>query len=307
MASKPVILLLGATGQVGKLIAENLREHDSLELRVASRKQDQLAELEKQYGKSVYIDLDDPQTFSKALQGVNRLFLLTSYSVSMLVQSKTIIDAAKKEGVEHIVHLGVFSSVSDCTAPHFVWHQMIEVYIKHSQIKWTFLHPNCFFQNLTNFSVLNNGKFRWYTHKPCGWVALEDVAEAATKTLVDGPDKHHGRDYWFSTESLDANEITKILSQITQKKVVPDVQSAEQFINDLGVDPKTVDPYFFSVAESCQQIEDGRMNYIGDVKDDIQILLNRKGLSLSQWAEKHKLEIMKLAGDQGKENMKWGG
>lgn len=307
MDSKPVILLLGATGQMGKLLAENLRDNDSLELRVASRKQDQLAELAKQYKKSVYIDLDNPQSFSNALQGVNRLFLLTSYSVAMLVQSKTIIDAAKKAGVEHIVHLGVFSPAWDCTAPHFAWHQIIEVYIKHSQIKWTFLHLNCFFQNLTNFSVLNNRKFRWYTSKPCGWIALEDAAEAAAKILVEGPDKHHGKDYWFSTESLDANEVTKILSQITQKKMVPDVQPAEQFIKDLGADPKTIDPYFFSVAEACQQIEDGRMSYIGDVKDDIQILLNRKGLSLSQWAEKHKSELMKLVSDQGKENMQWGG
>src|SRR5690349_2350115 len=137
MASKPVVLLLGATGQVGKLLADNLRDNDSLELRVTSRKQDRLAELAKKYKKSVYIDLDDPQSFSKALQGVNSLFLLTGYSVAMLVQSKTIIDAAIKASVEHIVHLGVFSSAWDCTAPHFAWHQMIEVYIKHSQIKWT--------------------------------------------------------------------------------------------------------------------------------------------------------------------------
>lgn len=307
MDSKPIVLLLGATGQIGKQVTENLRDNVSIELRVASRKQEQLAELAKRYGKSVYLDLDNPQTFSNALQGVNRLFLLTGYSVAMLAQSKTIIDAAKKAGVEHIVHLGVFSRAWDCTAPHFAWHQMIEVYIKHSQLKWTFLHPNCFFQNLTGFSVLKNGKFRWYTNKPCGWVALEDVAEAASHILIEGPDKHHGKDYWFSTESLDVKEMTEILSEITQKKVVPDPQPSAQFIKDFGVDPKTLDPYFFSVAKSCQQIEDGRMSYIGDVKDDIQILLNRKGLSLRQWAEMHKSELLKLVSNQDNENMKWGG
>ena len=105
---------------------------------------------------------------------------------------------------------------------------------------------------------------------------------------------------------MDANEITKILSHVTQKKVVPDVQPAEEFIKDLGVDPKTVDPYFYSVAETCQQIEDGRMDYIGDVKDDIQILLNRKGLSLTKWAQNHKSELLKQLG-QDKESMNWGG
>ena len=39
------------------------------------------------------------------LKGVERLFLLTGYTVDMLVQSKAIVDEAKKAGVKHIVHL----------------------------------------------------------------------------------------------------------------------------------------------------------------------------------------------------------
>ena len=104
----------------------------------------------------------------------------------------------------------------------------------------------------------------------------------------------------------DATEITQILSQVTQTKVVADVQPVAQFIIDLGQDPKTIDPYFFSAAETYEQIEDGRMSYIGDVKDDIQILLHRKGLSLTQWAQNHKSELLKQL-DQDKESMNWGG
>ncbi|MBX3710133.1 MAG: NmrA family NAD(P)-binding protein [Gammaproteobacteria bacterium] len=78
---KPVLLLFGATGQIGTLIAENLRDNEVLELRVASRKQKKSAELAKQYGKSMYIDLDNSRSFSQALHGVNRLFLLTGYLV----------------------------------------------------------------------------------------------------------------------------------------------------------------------------------------------------------------------------------
>jgi short subunit dehydrogenase-like uncharacterized protein len=42
MGSKQVLLLLGATGQIGTLIAENLRSNGTLELRIASRKQEKL-------------------------------------------------------------------------------------------------------------------------------------------------------------------------------------------------------------------------------------------------------------------------
>ena len=50
---------------------------------------------------------------------------LTGYTVAMLTQCKTLVDAAVKAGVSHIVRQGVFANW-DVTDPHFVWHQMIE-------------------------------------------------------------------------------------------------------------------------------------------------------------------------------------
>jgi hypothetical protein len=66
---------------------------------------------------ALLLDLDQPNTFAAALRGVDhRVFLLTGYTVAMLVQSKTFVDAAKKARVQHIVHLGVFGHW-DCTDP----------------------------------------------------------------------------------------------------------------------------------------------------------------------------------------------
>lgn len=302
---KPTVLLLGPTGQIGTLIAENLRDDHSITLRVSTRKKDQLDHLNQLYGNAVYLDLDDPRTFPEALKGVDRLFLLTGYSVSMLAQSKTIIDAAKKAGVEHIIHLGVFSRDWACTDPHFAWHQMIEVYIQHSGMKWTFLHPNCFMQNLTGFSLIQEDKLRWYTSKPCGWIALEDVSACSSKILVEGPAKHQGKDYWFSTEALNLSEMTQILSNVTGRTFVPDLQTPEQFLVDIGAESKTLDPYFYSVAESFRQIEDGRMSYIGEVLDDVALLLLRRGLTFREWAEKHKQKLIEKATESAKDSH-WG-
>ena len=244
MSEKPRILIIGATGQNGKLIAQRLMQDKSIELVVASRKKENLEDLSAQYGRAVYLDLDKPQTFADALKGIDRLFLLTSYSVAMLTQSKTLADAAVKAGVKHIVHLGVFSKAWDCTAPHFTWHQMIESYIKATPMKWTFLHPNCFLQNLIGYSVLSDKKITWYTSKPCGWIALEDVAEATAKILVEGPEKHHAKDYWFSTESLTINEVADIISKAIDLPIQARPRAGNLFIKDMGVDPKLLDPYF---------------------------------------------------------------
>lgn len=294
MATKPIILLLGVTGQIGKLLGEHLVKDKTISLRVTSRHQNQLSDLKRRYGDAVYLDLDDPRTFPDALKGVQRVFMLTGYSASMITQSKTFVDAAKKAAVEHLVHLGVFTPEWDCTDPHFAWHQMIEAYIKHSQIKWTFLHPNCFMQNLTNFySFLKGNKLYWWGgDKPCGWIALEDVAEAAAKILVEGPAKHHGKNYWFSTESLTIPQIAHIITERTHVEVKPEMQTPDQFLKSISNNPKEIDLYFYGVAEFFKQLLDGRLNYIGEVRDDMPLLTGRKGMSFKKWIALHKEEIL---------------
>jgi uncharacterized protein YbjT (DUF2867 family) len=292
--SKPVILVLGATGQLGKIVADHLLKNSEISLLVTSRKQEQLAKLKEQYGNAVFLDLDDPRTFATALKNVDRLFLLTGYSVSMLVQSKAIVDAAKKAGVKHLVHLGVFTPKFDCYDPHFAWHQMVEAYIKQSEIPYTFLHPNCFMQNFTGiYHMAKNGRVRFYAlDKRVGWIALEDVGEAAARILSEGPSKHHGKDYWFSTESLNIHEIAEIFSKVTGKTFIADALSPEQFLKDLKTTGSNIDPYFYGVADSFIQVVDGRMAYIGDVRDDLPLLIGRKGITLEEWAVLHKKELL---------------
>src|SRR5260221_5990927 len=115
------LLVLGATGLVGKLVAKNLRRSDA-QFSVGSRRKANLEELADQFGASRFIDLDDPRTFDEALKNVTGLFLITGYTVDMLVQSKTLIDAAKRNGVKHIVHLGAFTR-EDTYTTVFAWHQ----------------------------------------------------------------------------------------------------------------------------------------------------------------------------------------
>lgn len=298
--NKSVVLVLGATGQLGKLIVDRLKDNSDISLRVTSRKREQLPQLKEMYGDAVFLDLDDPRTFAAALRGVERLFLLTGYTVNMLVQSKAIVDEAKKFAVKHIVHLGVFTPESDCYDPHFAWHQLIEAYIRASEIPYTFLHPNCFMQNFIGFyGLVKNGQVSFYAKdKKVGWIALEDVAEASAKILVEGPSKHDKKDYWFSTESLNIQEVAKILSEATGQKILVNSQSPEQFLKDFSINKAYVDPYFVGVDQFFKQLVDGRMAYVSEVRDDLPQLIERKGMRLKQWAELHKDELIKCANSQ---------
>jgi uncharacterized protein YbjT (DUF2867 family) len=63
---------------------------------------------------------DRPETFPEALTGVDRLFLTTGYTVAMVHQIKTIVDAAAEAGVSFIVHLGIFGN-GRMTYPYAAW------------------------------------------------------------------------------------------------------------------------------------------------------------------------------------------
>src|SRR4030081_925005 len=194
MNSSSNLLVLGVTGQVGKLVAKHLKRNKA-NFSVGSRRKANLEVLADQCGASRFIDLDDPRTFNQALKDVTGIFLITGYTVDMLVQSKSLIDAAKRNGVKHVVHLGAFTRDHDAYATVFAWHQMIETYLRESGVAWTNLHPNMFMQSFLSVWSIKGAVYNAYTSKAVGFTALEDVSEAAAIILMEGPAKHNGKDY----------------------------------------------------------------------------------------------------------------
>jgi uncharacterized protein YbjT (DUF2867 family) len=73
MNSSSNLLVLGVTGQVGKLVAKTLRRREA-NFSVGTRRKANLKELADQFGASRFIDLDDPRTFDEALKSITGLF-----------------------------------------------------------------------------------------------------------------------------------------------------------------------------------------------------------------------------------------
>jgi len=296
MNSASNLLVLGVTGQVGKLVAKHLKRSKT-NFSVGSRRKENLKELADQFGASRFIDLDDPRTFDQALKDVTGIFLITGYTVDMLVQSKSLIDAAKRNGVDHIVHLGAFTRDHDAYATVFAWHQMIEAYLRDSGVAWTNLHPNMFMQNWLSLWSMKGGVYSAYTSKAVGFTALEDVAEAAAVILMEGPEKHNGKDYWFSADVLTPHQVAETLTAATGRKFTAAVRKAEGFENDAVQPDSAFEPAYAKGAfELFGQVEDGRMAYIGSVMDDTKKLLGREPLLLRDWAKLHANELLEIAG-----------
>ena len=296
MNSSNNLLVLGVTGQVGKLVARNLRRSGA-NFSVGTRRKANLKELADQFGASRFINLDDPRTFDEALKNVSSIFLITGYTVDMLVQSKTLIDAARRNGVKHIVHLGVFSREHDSYQIVFSWHQLIEAYLRDSGIAWTNLHPNMFMQNFLAGWVVKPGVYSVFTSKPVGFTALEDVAEAAAVILMEGPEKHVGKDYWFSADALAPDQVAETLTAATGHKFTADVRDVESFAKEVGGPGSAYESaYAKGGPQFFREVEHGRMAYIGSVADDTEKILGREPLLLREWAKLHANELLKIAG-----------
>ena len=291
---KPIIFLVGATGQTGQLILQELDSGgDDVHVRLGVRSQADIDRLRAEGRDAVHFDLDDPRTFGMALAGVDRLYLLTGYTVAMTHQSKTLIDAAKKAGVGHIVNQGVFAEW-DCTDPHFAWFGLVERYMEASGIAWTHLHPNLFMEYLTKSAAPEGGTFSvFWGEERIGWVALRDVAAVAAKVLRDGPAKHACRDYWMSSETFTGPQVATVLSQVLGTTVTCDIRQPEEFEALFQSGALTVEHWYAKGAvDWVLQIKDGRMGYLGSVRDEVPHILGRPATTLAEWAEENREELL---------------
>ena len=103
-ASRLRVLILGATGRIGSKVIAELERINTVRVVYSSRKLAQVEAWRHDGKDAVLLDLDQPETFADALSGIDRIFLSTGYTVAMIHQSKTIVDAAADAGVKFIVH-----------------------------------------------------------------------------------------------------------------------------------------------------------------------------------------------------------
>ena len=293
---KPTILVLGASGTIGKQVVKDL-EGRSVKLRVTSRKQEVVEQLCSEGKDCKFLDLDDPETFALALAGVDRVFLLTGYTVAMLTQSKTLVDAAKKAGVSHIVHVGVFAEW-DTTDAHFAWHQMIEKYIEASGIAWTHLHPNMFMEALTSAYLPKNLTYTTYwKDRRVGYIASSDIAAVAAEVLAGGPDRHASEHYWLSVESHDGKEIAELMSEVTGLEINCEEKGLDEFkqLIEVWIANGADSWYARANIEFIRQMLDGRMSYMAMVQNDIPYILGRPAKTVREFLAENKAILVASA------------
>ena len=294
---RPCILVLGSSGSVGGAVLHDLSAYPDIEV-VRTTRDARQAKAWKAEGKpTVVLDLDDPRSFPAALQGIDRLFIMTGYTMNMVHQVKTIVDAAVMAGVGFVVHLGVFGD-GKSTDPHYAWHELVERYIEGSGLAWCHVHPNFFMENLLSFMPISDDAITWpMADREIGWVAATDIAAVVAKVLAEGPDAHAGQTYRLSTDVVDGPALARVLSaslgrEITAKVITPDDLKAALEAGAAPLPAGMDEPFSRSMLELVRQVADGRLAYAATSSDTVSTLLGRGPIDFAQWARAHRDQLL---------------
>src|SRR4051812_33564455 len=101
------ILVTGATGTIGSRLVKALADKPDVRVRVAARNPGKADALRSANAAPVAFDWDKPETVAAAVQGADKVFLLTPPGEVQIVRARTLLDAARAAGVKHVVKLSV--------------------------------------------------------------------------------------------------------------------------------------------------------------------------------------------------------
>jgi NAD(P)H dehydrogenase (quinone) len=118
-----------------------------------------------------------------------------------------------------------------------------------------------------------------------GWIAARDIAAVAATVLRQGPARHGGKEYWLSTEVASGPEAAATFSDVLGREIRCNIRGPEDFKASIADRNITVESrYADAGVEFNRQVIDGRMGYIGTVRDDVEFVTGRPSTSLRQWA-----------------------
>jgi uncharacterized protein YbjT (DUF2867 family) len=210
-----MILVTGATGKNGTEILKRLsgrKERVRAMVRKRAAGMSVAPSCELQF---VEADFEDAESLRRALDGVQRAFLVTNSSERVEELQLRFVSLAREAGVKHIVYLSQLHASSASPLRFLRYHAAVENAICASGMSFTHLRPNFYMQGLLMIgeSIAAQGRF----FAPAGdaqvsVVDVRDIAAVAVAALTQT--KHEGKTYDITgPEALTHSQMAEQLSQ----------------------------------------------------------------------------------------------
>ena len=214
------VLLTGATGSAGSFIIDEF-VRARVPVRILVRNRAKASGLEK--APTVQIvegDMSKPSSLESALDGIDRVLMISAPLMDMVETQNTFIDAAKAAGV-HLVFTSIGNANRMTGIPHFDSKYVVEQHIANIGVRATVLAPVYFMENLY-FGKEQLAKGIYATPLPptrrLAQVAVADIGAVAVRLLED-PDRFAGKRFDLGGDELTGNDAMAILSRVTGRPI----------------------------------------------------------------------------------------
>ena len=216
-----MILVTAAHGNQGKLLVPKLVAA-GLEVRAAVRTEASAARLRAAGVADVVVgDISDPRVLRSAMRGVRKV-----YHVGPTLHPReremgiAVVDAARAEGVEHVV----LSSVLHAIVTDLVQHEIkrdVEEHLLASDLEFTILQPANYMLPLKLRPAFERGVFElsWALARRQSLVDLDDVTDVAVMALTDSA-RHAAATYELvSPGRYTAFELGAVISTVVGRSI----------------------------------------------------------------------------------------
>jgi NAD(P)H dehydrogenase (quinone) len=225
--TKPRILVTGATGKTGRVVAAELLEAGYPVRALVHRADERSARLHAQGAEVAVADLNDVERVADALDGVRRAYYCPPFDPYMAQGALAFAVAARDSRLEHVV--GLTQWLASPSHPSHMTRQLWLVDRLFSMmpgISHTIVRPGFFADAYlaSIASAVHLGVFPWiYGDSRNAPPSNEDIARVAVAALID-PARHGGKAYRPTGPALlDAREMAEAIGRAVRRtvRVVP--------------------------------------------------------------------------------------
>lgn len=279
-----MILVTGATGNVGSSVVRALREKGE-PVRAFVRDPDKARE---KLGRGVEIavgDFADPATVHRAIRGVDRVFLSSADSPQKVDHETIVIDAAAAAGVQRIVKASTVRAEAGSPLPTFDWHGRIEDRLRRSGIPAVVLRSTFYMTNLLAAAEQVRSQGRLYAPAGGGKIAMIDPRDTgAVGGAVLTSDGHEGRTYVLTgPEPITYDQVAQVLTAVTGRPVqfvdLPE-EAAREGLVQAGL-PDWLVRHLLGVFRLV------RRGAVEETTDTVRVLTGREPRSFAEFARDH--------------------
>jgi NAD(P)H dehydrogenase (quinone) len=218
------IIVTGASGQLGRLVAEELLDRvPGDELVFVTRHPDALEDLVARGASVRRGDFDEPASLAEAFAGGERMLLISTLSIGHRAgQHRAAIEVAAAAGVRHVVYTSFPKPVSEHpVGPIATEHGETEAILHESGLQWTVLRNATFAELQVPPGALAVAGGKLYTNAGEGRLASvsrRDCARVAAAVLTGSG--HEGKTYDVTgPEAHSQIELADLLSEVSGRPV----------------------------------------------------------------------------------------